>query len=267
MTLRVTLPRFDAAGNVYAVVAAHRAHEHPDETWARLSCRGGAADGVLIDVPAEANVTARVRILNPDGSRAETSGNGMRIFAYWLWREGRIAAGEACTIDTGARRVACRVAPNGRSVQVAMGTVRVDAARDVDVHDGVAPPLRVTPVDVGNPHAVVVTDEPVDEATVRHLGPRIETHPAFPNRTNVQFAWRDPLDTGIVHARVWERGAGWTASSGSSACAVSAAFRARDGHATSVARYALAVTMPGGTLHCTLEDGEAHLEGPVRDAP
>jgi diaminopimelate epimerase len=108
--------------------------------------------------------------------------------------------------------------------------------------------LRVTPVSVGNPHAVVVGD-PDDLPLV---GPLLETHPRFPQRTNVQVARVD--GPGEVTARVWERGAGETASSGTSAVAVAAATHGEG---------EVVVHFPGGDLRVRLEDGRAWLTGPA----
>jgi len=259
-----SIPRFDAAGNVYAVVAREDAEARSDAAWAAAACRDGAADGVLIEASAQDGVAAGVRIVNPDGSRAEMSGNGLRIFAHWLWREGRVAVEEPFEVDTGTRQVTCRVAPGGGSVRVALGPVRVEAPREIDVGEASWGLVRFTPVNVGNPHAVLVTEGPVDEGTVRRVGARVEVHPSFPGRTNVQFAWPDHHDPTVVHARVWERGAGWTASSGSSACAVTAAMQAKERPGGESARYVRTVRMPGGSLQCELVKGEAFLEGPVR---
>ena len=107
--------------------------------------------------------------------------------------------------------------------------------------------IRFTPVDVGNPHAVVDGDP----AELDRIGPLLETHPRFPNRTNVQVARR--LDAETIEARVWERGVGETGASGTSAVAVVAALGG--GAAT--------VRFPGGDLHVQLEDGRARLTGPA----
>ena len=115
--------------------------------------------------------------------------------------------------------------------------------------------LSVVPVDVGNPHAVVLRDELSRDELLR-LGPAIETHPRFPGRTNVQLARPEPGNA--VSVLVWERGAGETAASGSSAVAVAAAATLRGWCDTPVR-----VRMPGGDLLVAIEKGRAVLEGPV----
>lgn len=176
-----------------------------------------------------------VAIWNPDGSRAEMSGNGTRIAAKWLAER------------TGADRVAVRVGPltvharmsEGDLVEQELGAVLVGEPEE-------AAGILFTPVVVGNPHAVVAGDP----AELPRIGPLLETHERFPERTNVQVA-RFAGDG--IEARVWERGVGETASSGSSAVAVAAALGAVD----------TTVTFPGGPLHVHFDDGRARLTGPA----
>jgi len=125
-------------------------------------------------------------------------------------------------------------------VEQDMGEVHVSPPEEVE---GIA----FVPVDVGNPHAVV-EDDP---AQLPRVGPLLETHPRFPRRTNVQVARR--IEPGLVEARVWERGAGETASSGSSAVAVAAAL----------GESPVTIRFPGGTLDVRLEQGRAFLTGPA----
>jgi diaminopimelate epimerase len=254
--------KYQATGNAYTVVEAEALDAAGRAVLARRACDprlGVGGDGVLLPVPPPAGADAAVRILNPDGSTAEISGNGLRIFARWLRDRGHVG-GEAFRVDTGARTATCRVAADGASATVAMGVARV-----VDGPDGPFRELRVLggtvrylAVDVGNPHAVVPSgDDDPDEAEARRLGPAIETHGDFPARTNVQLARVVARDE--VRTQVWERGAGWTPASGSSACAVAAAFR-RLGRVDARVR----VVMPGGTITVTLDgDGAATLEGEV----
>lgn len=256
--------KYQATGNAYTVVevAADRLDRAALATLARRTCDprlGVGGDGVLVPRPPPAGVDAAVRILNPDGSVAEISGNGLRIFARWLHDHGRVADG-AFRVDTGSRAATCRVVADGASVSVAMGRVEVRRGprgpwREARV---LGETVRYLAVDAGNPHAVVPTGDALpDEATTRRLGPALETHGDFPARTNVQFARVVARDE--VHAQVWERGAGWTPASGSSACAVAAAFRTL-GRVDARVR----VVMPGGTLDVTLDPGgDATLEGTV----
>lgn len=223
--------------------------------------RGPGGDGIL--EPADPGPCDHgVRIWNPDGSVAEKSGNGLRIFARWLASER--SAGEAFTVWTQSERVRCRV---GReAVAVEMGRFRLAPAEiplwsDVPWLDRPVPEVgvSVTAVGMGNPHAVVWREEAdLDALPWRAWGAALEVHPAFPNRTNVQVARR--IDASTAEIRVWERGAGETSASGSSACAVAAS-----GVATGrLDRGPIRIVMPGGTLRVTIgADDAVEQEGPV----
>jgi len=179
---------------------------------------------------------AEIAVWNPDGSRAELSGNGTRIAARWLAeREGA----DEVRIRVGTRVTRARIL-NGL-VEQELGPVDVGAP---EVVEGV----EFLPVSVGNPHAVVLGDP----GEIRRLGPLLERHPRFPDGTNVQVARVE--DTGRVSARVWERGVGETESSGTSAVAVAAATQG-EGETE--------VAFPGGTLRVRIEEGLAFLTGPA----
>jgi diaminopimelate epimerase len=231
--------------------------------------RGVGADGVLLHVPSD-RADAGVRIVNPDGREAEKSGNGLRIFAKYLWDHGHVRR-PVFTVETagGVVTCECRVAA-GRVdvVTVEMGRATF-AARAIPMLGvdgdavGVAlalptgESLRVTAVSVGNPHCVVFVDEP-SEARCRVLGPALERHAAFPRRTNVQLV--SVLDRATLAMHVWERGAGYTLASGSSSCAAAAAA-VRTGRADPGA---IRIDMPGGALVVHVrDDWSLRLEGPV----
>ena len=237
-----------------------------DRNW------GVGSDGILLRVPS-ANADFGLRIFNPDGSEAEKSGNGLRIFAKYLWDHGHTGGKPTFTVDTkgGIVECQCHVVDGGvRFVTVEMGHATFRAPeipmngpdRDVvdvplQLTDGTS--LRVTAVSVGNPHCVVFVDR-LDDAETRRLGPLIERHPVFPNRTNVQFARAAAAD--VLDILIWERGAGYTLASGSSSCgAASAAVRTgrcRAGRVT--------VRMPGGELAVHVrDDWSLRLEGPVEE--
>jgi len=178
-----------------------------------------------------------IGIVNPDGSHAEMSGNGTRIAGAWLMR--RSGATEA-RVHIGPRAVLVRRTDEGL-YESDLGVVEVGPPETVDS-------TELIPVSVGNPHAVVVGDP----ARIGELGPRLETHPRFPERTNVQVVHVD--GPGEVTARVWERGVGETAASGTSAVAVAAATHG-DGE--------VVVHFPGGDLRVRLAEGRAWLIGPA----
>jgi diaminopimelate epimerase len=220
----MTSSRWQAHGNVYLVA------ERGGYTMER------GLDGVLEVLEVDGD-DVRVAIVNPDGSLAEMSGNGTRIAAAWLMDR---TGSDTARVHVGPRTVAVRRVEGGL-YESDMGEVRVGEPETVDG-------VEVVPVSVGNPHAVVFADP----ALLPELGQRLETHPRFPDRTNVQVARRD--GPGEVTARVWERGVGETTASGSSAVAVAAAaFGEGD----------VLVHFPGGDLRVTLRDGRATLVGPA----
>jgi diaminopimelate epimerase len=236
-----------------------------DRNW------GVGSDGILLLVPS-AKADFGLRIFNPDGSEAEKSGNGLRIFAKYLWDHGR-AKKTTFTVDTRGGVVECRCHLRDArvvAVTVEMGRVTFRAPEipmtgpdadavgvDLTLPDGTH--FKVTALSVGNPHCVVFVDR-LDESACRRLGPDIERHPAFPNRTNVQFVHvRSRRDIGIS---IWERGAGYTLASGSSSCAAAAAA-VKNGlcdHGKVV------VDMPGGELVVDVRPNwSLRLEGPVEE--
>jgi diaminopimelate epimerase len=193
-------------------------------------------DGV-VEIVARGEDWAEVVIWNPDGSTAELSGNGTRIAARWL--ADRTGA-QTVHIRLGPREVVARMLV-GSEVEQDLGEVEVGPPEKVAG-------LEVVPVSIGNPHAVVRGDP----REITRIGPLLETHPRFPNRTNVQVARVDAPHE--LTARVWERGAGETASSGTSAVAVAAAL-AGEGETV--------VHFPGGDLRVRIEGRRAFLTGPA----
>jgi len=237
--------KWHALGNSYLVV------EQPDAgplTRARVQrlcsvATGIGSDGVL-EVTERDGASAVVAIWNPDGSTAEMSGNGVRIAARWLAAE--IGATEV-TIETAGRRIDARML-NTLDTDTDVGEFTVGAPESLDG-------IELTTVSVGNPHAVVRVDEPT-RADLFRLGPLLETHAHFPDRTNVQLVRVDGRHDLTV--LVWERGAGETSSSGSSAVAATA-VAVEHGWCDSP----VAVHLPGGDLHVRIAEGRASLTGPA----
>jgi diaminopimelate epimerase len=226
----MTSSRWDAQGNVYLVTT------DPLEPGLVTEAAAGA-DGIL-EVLRHGDDWLEIVIWNPDGSRAEMSGNGTRIAARWL-----AARTGAAVVDVrvGPRKVRARMLGD-ELVEQELGEVQVGEPEEVEG-------IRLTTVDVGNPHAVVAGDP----AELPRVGPLLETHPRFPERTNVQVARRSGDE---IEARVWERGVGETASSGTSAVAVAAAF----------GREPARVLFPGGRLDVRFDGSRAFLTGPARPA-
>lgn len=241
--------KWHALGNSYLVVEREDAGElTPDRVRRLCDVESGiGADGV-VEIVAAGDRSMEVVIWNPDGSTAEMSGNGTRIAARWLAR--RSGASEA-SVRVGPREVRARMIDDVE-VETDVGPVEVGTPEIIDVHGNA---VELTPVSVGNPHAVVRCEEPAREVLLR-LGPLIETHARFPDRTNVQLAHPDGPHE--VRALVWERGAGETAASGSSAVAVAAAAVAGGWCKSPVT-----VRMPGGGVVVRLEGRNATLLGPA----
>jgi diaminopimelate epimerase len=257
-----------ALGNDYIVVDGP---EPPEPGVVRALCdrhRGVGGDGVLA---GDTNVDpVALRIFNPDGGEAEKSGNGLRIFGAWLHGMGRVGEAPfpvALPGETVEMRVEAVAADGTRTIRADMGTATFQAghvhftgaAADEEVlgatlHvDGQWVAIHL--VSVGNPHCVVFLDD-LDPDAFRRIAPRLQALPVFERGINVQFARVAGPDT--LEALVWERGAGETLASGSSACAVAAAaLRSRR-----VAERRLRVTMPGGELEVEVgEDWGIRLTG------
>ncbi len=211
---------------------------------------GVGSDGIL-EPTLPVGTDYGVRIWNPDGSIAEKSGNGLRIFARWL--HSLRGAKDTFTIWTGHDVVRCTCNPE--TIRVQMG--RYTAEPEPLAFGGHT--RSVVVVDVGNPHCVWFEDgnATLDSHPWRAWGSILESHPRFPKHTNVQFA--KVLAPDRIEARIWERGAGETQASGSSTCAiVAAAFRT-----DRIPGPSAQVIMPGGTLDVVLDGDRVGLEGPA----
>jgi diaminopimelate epimerase len=210
---------------------------------------GVGSDGIVEVMSADGD-RAEVVIWNPDGSTAELSGNGTRIAARWLARR---SGAETVRISVGPREVVASMR-EGKQVETDMGPVEVGEPETIQV---AGEPVELVPVSVGNPHAVI-RHEP-DRAELLRLGPLVERHERFPERTNVQLVRVDGPHS--VTVAVWERGAGETLSSGTSAVAVAgAAVR----HAW--CESPVTVHLAGGELVVTLDDAlNASLVGPAEE--
>lgn len=244
--------KWHALGNSYLLVERDQLNGPVGPELARRLCdvRFGIGSDGLVEVADSDGDRAEVVIWNPDGSVAEFSGNGSRIAAAWLARRGGAAQ---VTISVSGRDYSAEVRKDGL-LAMGVGHVEVGEVETVDLGEE---RIELTAVSVGNPHAVVRTEP--DRETLLHLGPQLEVNPRFPERTNVQLVRVDGPNE--VTVAVWERGAGETSASGSSAVAVAAAAIANGWCETPVT-----VRMPGGTLQVELDDANRlTLIGPAEE--
>ncbi|WP_053186642.1 diaminopimelate epimerase [Sunxiuqinia dokdonensis] len=260
-------------GNDYIVMNSHEISFEMNVENIKTICDvhyGIGSDGILLLVDST-KADFGLRILNPDGSEAEKSGNGLRIFAKYLYDYG-LAKSKTFSIDTLGGVVYAEVMETdnekARTIQVDMGKAIFEAAK-IPVNSDLTECLDETLslenqsylincVSVGNPHCVILKEE-LSEAEIKQYGSEIENHPKFPNRINLQFA--KVLSRDEVEILIWERGAGYTLASGSSSSAV-AAVMVKKG----LTNRKLKVNMPGGTLKLEIaKDWQIRMTGEVRE--
>jgi diaminopimelate epimerase len=264
--------KMQGAGNDYIYVDCFRSpipHD-PAGVSRAISDRhfGVGADGLILICPSD-KADARMRMFNADGSEAEMCGNGIRCVAKFVYEHGLVRK-PSLQVETGRGVLRLELEVHGgsvRQVQVDMGEPILHGARIPTTLPGnppVAVPLnvgdqtlQVTCVSMGNPHCVTFVEEPTD-AYVLGLGPRVETHPAFPRRTNAEFVRVNTPDE--VTVRVWERGSGETLACGTGACAAAVA-----GVLTGRTQRRLVAHLPGGDLqlHWSETDNHVYLTGPA----
>ena len=250
--------KYHALGNDYIVIRPEELRKRLSEDMVRLICHrnyGVGSDGILLGPLESQSCDFGLKILNPDGSEAEKSGNGLRIFARYLW-DGKLVGSAPFTVETLGGKVSCEVRADGKSVKVEMGAVSFNseiipvagASREVlneeiEIDGKVFTFCAAT---VGNPHCVVLAESPTPDMAHRY-GPIIETDPRFPNRTNVQFM--KVIDRQNIQIEIWERGAGYTLASGSSSTAAAAvAFK------LGLCDADITAHMPGGEIKIQFDD-------------
>ena len=252
--------KYQALGNDYLVV-------DPAEVRISLSAcaisalcdrnRGVGSDGILygpLISPSSSVVGSPfgLRIFNPDGSEAEKSGNGLRIFSLYLYERGLVGE-EPFQVQTKGGMVECRIlAAKGVSANGACS----GEERHGDGEEGYkVEEERYIEVSMGNPHCVLLCQHPTAELA-RRIGPLVENHPDFPNRTNVQFL--EIIDRKTIRIEIWERGAGYTLASGSSSCAAAATARR-----LGLVDDEVTAKMPGGELTIYMRDPNIRMTGPA----
>lgn len=271
MSNSLRFSKFHVLGNDYILIDPTRSTFDPESQAVQMLCDrrlGIGSDGLLLgplEVPEHAGAFG-LRIFNPDGSEAETSGDGLRIFARHLFEAGH-AHGTACKIHTLAGLFEARI-HDGNHIQVDMG---VPSFRAGDIpFTGISSqlevletplflpsgPVTITALNLGNPHCVIFPGE-VSQANACRLGPRLERHPEFPERVNVLLV--EVVDRKRIRIEIWERGAGYTPASGSSGAAAAACRR------LNLVEDRVTVQMPGGSLDIEFApEGHILMSGPVQ---
>jgi diaminopimelate epimerase len=275
--------KLQASGNDFILVDARAA----EREWSKLALAicdrhfGVGADGLIL-VQNSTNADLKMRLFNSDGSEAEVSGNGLRCFAKYAIEKGlagkmpfrAIQETRSLSIETlsGIRKVKAYLTGNKvNQAEVNMGVplfrpeqipVKVEVAA-VPILDYPLvinrKKLVLTLVSMGNPHAVSFSSRPVADFPLAKIGPKVERHPIFPQRTNFEVAMI--LSKGKIQARVWERGVGETLSCGSGASAIAVAARLLD-----YVDRQVDIMLPGGTLTVSWDkEGEVLLTGPVEE--
>ncbi len=260
--------KYHGLGNDYLVINPADVVENLEASHVRRICNrnyGIGSDGILLGPLDSETNDFRLRILNPDGSEAEKSGNGLRIFSRYLYDQGLVHE-DPFTIETLGGTVICLVHNGGKTVTVEMGEVSflstlipvTGEKRDVlREHMEVAgTTFEYCAVTVGNPHCVILSEN-ISPEIARQYGPLIENDSRFPHRTNVQFL--EIIDNGNIQIEIWERGAGYTLASGSSSTAAAAVA-----YKLGLCGPVITVHMPGGELALKFsKEYSATMTGPV----
>ncbi len=264
----IKFSKYHGLGNDYIVIDPADVKNELDTDDISLICHrnfGVGSDGILWGPLQTEKADFGLRIFNPDGSEAEKSGNGLRIFSRYLYDTKKVA-GETFTVDTPGGVVSAKVLEAGKMVKVEMGRVSFSSMeipvqgpdREVmnekmQIGDRTFSFCAAT---VGNPHCVIPC-ETVTAELAKKYGPEIEVEPRFPNRTNVQFL--QVLDRENIKIEIWERGAGYTLASGSSSSAAAAtAFK------LGLCEPNIHVHMPGGMIYIKIDEKFGiHMSGPV----
>lgn len=267
--------KLHGTGNDFVVIDV-RSLDRDWEALAQKLCDrhfGVGGDGMILAAPSE-RADVRMRIFNADGSEAEMSGNGMRCLVKFVADRGIVEAkGDEFDVETGAGVLRVHITTEGglvTSVRESMGRPHLDP-REIPIAIEASPPVRnvdvqvdgrtlaITPVSMGNPHAVHFQGDAVERFPLHTLGPLVERHALFPRRTNFEVVRM--TGEGSAEMRVWERGVGETLSCGSGASATMVAARL-----LGLAHDQLELRVPGGVLQLAWDgEGDVILTGPVHE--
>lgn len=254
--------KYQALLNPFLVVEAESLPADWDEHFVRNLCdtrTGLGADGLVVHYARENSEAGfRVRMFNSDGSEFEKSGNGLRIFIRYLWDNDFISEG-SCTVKTLGGSVSAEVSNGGEAIALNLGSLKFNSldvplrgpAREVlkEELDLGTEKILISACSIGNPLSAVFVDR-VSPALAQRIGPKIEHHPSFPKRINVAFV--EVVNRNSLKLELWERGAGYTLSSG--ICSAGAAGIA---HRLGLCEREVVAHMPGGSLRVSLGDDYA----------
>jgi len=260
--------KYHALGNDYLVIDPRDLPAPLTEAQIKVICHrnfGVGSDGILLGPLPSDKAKFALRIFNPDGSEAEKSGNGLRIFSRYLW-DRKLVGDAEFALETAGGLVKSTVMDGGRVVRVEMGQVSfwsdeipVAGPRREVLNERITAGDRTfsfCAATIRNPHCVIPLPE-INAGLAKQYGPLLETHPNFPKRTNVQFL--KVLDRENLQIEIWERGAGYTLASGSSSSAAAAVARKLGLCAPSITAH-----MPGGKLAIEVSsDFDILMTGPV----
>jgi len=245
--------KYHALGNDYIVIDPKHLNSELSDNDIKIICDrhyGVGSDGILYGPEQSNDCDFALSIFNPDGSEAEKSGNGLRIFSRYLWDQ-TLVTHDTFAIETKGGKVSATVGVKGRSVSVGMGKVRfthdVCGEPNVSANTIIINDREFTYYEgnVGNPHCVILLED-INEKMTKEYGPMIENDPRFSNRTNVQFV--RVIDKSSIQIEIWERGAGYTLASGSSSTAAASVV-----HALGLCDANINVNMPGGVINIALD--------------
>lgn len=272
--MQIAFSKYHALGNDYLVIDPKNLSAPLTTEQVKTICHrnfGVGSDGILLGPLPAQNAKCALKIYNPDGSLAEKSGNGLRIFSRYLW-DTKFVGNDEFAIQTDGGLVRSTVFDGGKMVRVEMGKVSFQSdkipvtgpQREV-INEKISAGGReftYCAATIGNPHCVIVGDRSktdatraerralpeISEAMAREFGPLLEVHPNFPRKTNVQFL--KVIDRANIQIEIWERGAGYTLASGSSSSAAAAVA-----HKLGLVDKNISVHCPGGIIKIEISDG------------
>jgi diaminopimelate epimerase len=257
--MQIVFTKYHALGNDYLVIDPKDLSAPLTTAQVKTLCHrnfGVGSDGILLGPLPSTTARCALKIYNPDGSIAEKSGNGVRIFSRYLW-DTKFVGNDEFALQTDGGIVHSTVFDGGKMVRVEMGKVSFDsekipvtgAKREV-INENISVGGRefaFCAATIGNPHCVLPLPE-ISAQLAHEFGPGLEVHPNFPRKTNVQFM--KVLDRANIQIEIWERGAGYTLASGSSSSAAAAVA-----HKLGLVDKNISVHCPGGIIQIEIRDG------------